>query len=122
MNNNAWKEFGLNSVRNVSFIDINNVLSSMHCEDGSKLARPGKFSNEIENYLIASNTFVSINPNHFFVSSTFFSLFRQLKSTTKCAFFVIIVGDHTKLAYNSICILISKSVHVLANHNYFMSN
>lgn len=39
--------------------------------------------NKIENCLIASNTFVSINPNddNFFVWNRLFSLFRQLNST-----------------------------------------
>lgn len=100
------------------FICIGDVLSSMRCKDGSKLTRPGKFSNEIENYLIACDCFQSIQ-------MTIISLFRAIFfpiPAIKCAFFVIINGDHTELAYNSICIHIWKSVHVLANHNYFMSN
>lgn len=96
MNNNAWKEFGLNiGTRNAMFncsSIFGDMLSSNHCQDGNKFAQPGKFSNEIENCLIALPTqYVCFNQSKWrsflcFEWMFLFFLFRQLNPTTNVHF------------------------------------
>lgn len=93
-------------------------------QDGSEFVsdrcvRNSQNEKKNENYLITSNTFVSINPNddNFFVF--FFS--PVIKSNRQMSIFRDkILGDHTELAYNSIGIHISNGINARACWSQFI--
>lgn len=123
MNNyKAFEEFGLDSCRHIDSLKSPKVgLTEATIESIEK------FSVSIKLEIVRSQAILLFQANQMtIISERLFLFFLFPIPVIKCAEQMSIFRDdrqrdHFGLAYNSIGIQISKPVHVLANHNYFIA-